>query len=169
MQGVHMQLRHILGTTILLISAAFVPSGYVRADTVLYDSAGFIQGNQSFVDSFTLTTSGTLTISLADVPWLDPLTNLNVFVTSASGPLGSSMGIGAESMQIGPGTFYAHWFGDADGQYKIGVYSLQIMFRPQGTSPVPLPDSLVLLLSGLGLAFARRWRRSSARESASLA
>jgi hypothetical protein len=166
MQGVHMQLRHLLAATGLLLSAAFAPWGSVRADTVLYANAGFIQGNQSFVDSFSVTTPGTLTISLADVPWLDTLSDLNVFLTSASGPLGASMGVGTETMQVGPGTFYAHWFGEADGQYKLGVYSLKIMFQPQGVSAVPLPGSLILLLSGLTLAFFRRRRRSGAGESA---
>jgi len=153
-----MQLRHLLAPISLLLCAAFVPMASVRADTVLYDNAGFIQGNQSFVDSFNIVTPGTLTISLADVPWLDTPSDLNVFVTSASGPLGTSMGAGTETLQIGPGTFYAHWFGEADGQYKIGVYSLKITFQPQG-STVPLPGALVLLLSGIFVIFAMQWRR----------
>jgi hypothetical protein len=153
-----MQLRHFLAPISLLLCAAFVPTGSVRADTVLYNNAGFIQGSQSFVDSFNITTPGTLTVSLADVPWLDPISNLNLFLSTASGVLGTSMGAGTESMQVQPGTIYAHWFGDADGQYQIGVYSLEIQFQPQG-STVPLPGALVLLLSGIFVIFARQWRR----------
>lgn len=143
-----------------MLCAAFAPFGSAWADTVVYDSSGFVQGSQSFVDSFTVTTPGTLTISLADVPWLDSLSGLNLFLTTASGPMGASMGAGTESMQIGPGTFYAHWFGDANGQYKLGVYSLEIMFHPE-FSAVPVPASLILLLSGLGLTFAWPRRMSS--------
>jgi hypothetical protein len=159
MQGVHMQVRNFLATTALVFCAAFAPFGSARADTVLYDNAGFVQGSQSFVDSFTITTPGTLTISLADVPWLDTLSDLSLFLTTASGPMGGSMGSGTESMQVGPGTIYAHWFGDASGQFKVGVYSLEITFQPQ-ISAVPLPGSLILLLSGLGLMLCWQWRRT---------
>jgi hypothetical protein len=158
-----MQLRNILAATALMLGAAFAPFGSACADTVLYDNSGFVQGSQSFVDSFTVTTPGTLTISLADVPWLDTLSGLNLFLTTASGPMGASMmGAGTESMQVGPGTFYAHWFGDANGQYKVGVYSLEIMFHPE-FSAVPVPASLILLLSGLGLMFAWPSRRSASK------
>jgi hypothetical protein len=156
-----MQPRHFLTVTALLLCATFAPIGSVRADTVLYSQAGFVQGSQSFVESFNITTPGTLTISLADVAWLDTLTDLNLFLTTASGPLGASMGSGTESMQVGAGMLYAHWFGDAAGQYGLGVYSLNITFQPQ-ISTVPLPGSLILLLSGLLLMFARQWRRMAA-------
>jgi hypothetical protein len=151
-----MQLRNFLAAMVLVFCAGFAPLS--SADTVLYDNAGFVQGSQSFVDSFTITTPGTLTISLADVPWLDTLSNLNLFLTTVSGPMGTSMGSGTESIQVEPGTFYAHWFGDANGQYKVGVYSLEITFQPQ-MSAVPLPGSLILLLSALGLVFAWQTRR----------
>ncbi|HEY2463024.1 MAG TPA: hypothetical protein VGI32_03105 [Steroidobacteraceae bacterium] len=136
-----------------------------RADTVVYDSVGFIQGSQSFVDTFNITTPGTLTISMSDVPWLDTLSNLSFFLTSANGTFGAPMNGGSESMNIGAGTFYAHWFGEADGQYQVGVYSLKISFQP-AVSAVPLPASLILLLSGLTLMFGRRWGRAPVGQAA---
>jgi hypothetical protein len=154
-----MQLRIFLAAAVLLFCAAFTPFDSARADTVLYDSSGFIQGSQSFVDSFTVTTPGTLTISLAGVPWLDTISGLNLFLTTVSGPMGASTGSGTESMQVGPGTFYAHWYGDANGPYNVGVYSLQIMFHPD-ISAVPLPGALILLLSGLGVMSFWQWRRT---------
>jgi hypothetical protein len=75
--------------------------------------------------------------------------------------LGKSMGAGTESMRVGAGTFYAHWFGDADGQYDLGVYSFKIMFHPD-VNTVALPRSLTLLLSGLGMIFIGQWRRAAA-------
>ncbi|MGO9934963.1 MAG: hypothetical protein ACLPV8_24570 [Steroidobacteraceae bacterium] len=154
-----MQPRHFLAAMALLLCAAFAPRGPVRADTVLYDNTGFVQGSQAFVESFDITTPGTLTISFTDVPWLDTLSDLNLFLTTASGLLGASMGSGTESMQVEPGMIYAHWFGDAAGQYAIGVYSLSIVFQPQAVGTVALPGSLICLLSGLTLVFARQWRR----------
>ena len=135
-----------------------LPFSSASADTVLYDSSGFIQGQQSFVQSFDITTAGTLTVSLSEIPWLDTVSNLNFFLTTASGTVGASMGAGTESVSVGPGVVYAHWFGDASGAYGVGVYGMKLMFQPGG-APVPLPGTLVLLLSGLGLLFGMRYRR----------
>lgn len=135
-----------------------LPFGSASADTVLYDSSGFIQGQQSFVQSFDITTAGTLTVSLSDIPWLDTISNLNFFLTTASGTVGASMGAGTESMSVGPGMVYAHWYGDAAGTFGVGVYGIKLNFQPNGT-PVPLPGTLILLLSGLGLLFGMRYRR----------
>ena len=135
-----------------------LPFSFASADTVLYDSSGFIQGQQSFVQSFDITTAGTLTVSLSDIPWLDTVSNLNFFLTTASGTVGASTGAGTESMSVGPGMVYAHWYGDAAGTFGVGVYGIKLMFQPGGT-PVPLPGTLVLLLSGLGLLFGMQYRR----------
>jgi hypothetical protein len=129
--------------------------GTARADSVLYDSVGFIQGKQSFTDSFDITTPGTLTVTLSNIAWLDTIADLNCFVTTSGGLIGTSMGVGTESFQVGPGMIYAHWFGDANGTYGIGVFGMKIMFQP-GT-PVALPTSLILLLSGLGVLLG--WQR----------
>jgi len=133
--------------------------GSACASTVMYDSAGFIQGQQSFVESFNITTSGTLTVSLSSVPWLDTVTDLSVFVSTPSGVLGSATGPGTESTTVGPGMIYVHWFGDASGAYDLGVYGLKVTFQPNGVTPVPLPGSLLLLLSGIGFLMAWQYRR----------
>lgn len=131
--------------TILPLRASF-------ADTVLYDSAGFIQGQQSFVQSFNITTAGTLTLTLSNIPWLDTISGLNCFFTTSSGALGAAMGVGTDSISVGPGMLYAHWFGEAGGLYGVGVYGLKLDFSPNsGPAPVPLPMTLILLLSGLAM------------------
>jgi hypothetical protein len=55
---------------------------------------------------------------------------------------------------------YAHWFGDADGTYGIGVYGIKITFQP--AAPVSLPKPLILLLSGLGVLWG--WQRRGAAD-----
>jgi len=130
-----------------------------HADTVLYDSSSFVTGQQSFVQSFNITTPGTLTVTLADIPWLDTISNLTGLVTTSSGIVGQTFTDGSESFSVAAGTIYTHWFGDAQGTYNIGVLGVKITFQPDVT-PVPLPVPFVLLLSGLGIMLG--WQRRPA-------
>jgi hypothetical protein len=123
---------------------------------VLYDNAGFIQGQQSFTQAFDITTPGTLTVTLSQIPWLDALSNLTCFLTTSSGVVGNWTGTGTEQWAVGTGTIFAHWFGQADGKTGIGVFGLKIEFQPS-VAAVALPPSLLLMLSGLGLLFG--WQR----------
>jgi len=157
-----MNLRLIPSLAVLLCGAVLL-SPSARAGTVLYDSAGFIQGQQSFVQSFDITTPGTITITLSNIPWLDTISDLTCFLSTSSGALGTAIGVGTETISVGPGMIYAHWFGDAAGSYGVGVYGLNIDFQPTAT-PVPLPRSLIFLLSGLGLLWG--WQQRSTRHEA---
>jgi len=162
-----MQIRHLLTAAILSLGAGLLPLGIAQADTVMYDSAGLIQGQQSFTDSFVIPTAGTLTVTLTDIPWLDTVSDLSGFVSTTTGVIGKPMTLGTESMYIQqPGTVYAHFFGDANGTYGIGAYGVKVSFNA-GPSPVPLPGTLVLLFSGLGLLLGWQ-RRPRARDDASL-
>jgi hypothetical protein len=152
-------IRQFITIALIGIAAWALPFSSASADTVLYDSSGFIQGQQSFVQSFDITTAGTLTVSLSDIPWLDTISNLNFFLTTTTGTVGASMGAGTESVSVEPGMLYAHWFGDAAGTFGVGVYGIKLTFQPNGATPVPLPGALILLISGLGLLFSMRYRR----------
>jgi hypothetical protein len=153
---VHIRQSIIIGLAVIAGALSLRPAA---ADTVLYDTAGFIQGQQSFVQSFDITTAGTLTVSLADIPWLDTVSNLNFFLTTAGGTVGTSMGAGTESIGVGPGVVYAHWFGDANGAFGVGAYGIKLMFQPGSVTPVPLPGALFLLLSALAALVGVRPRR----------
>jgi hypothetical protein len=154
-----MKLQTFLPASMLALAAWILPMTAATADT-LYDSTSLVKGQQSFVQSFSVATPGTLTVTLTDVPWLDTLSGLNCFISTASGVLGSAMGEGTESMDITAGTVYAHWFGSAQGAYNLGVMGVKIEFEPSA-SAVPLPTSFILLLSGLGLLFGWQNRRPS--------
>jgi hypothetical protein len=125
-----------------------------HADQVLYDKAGFIQGQQSFSQSFDITTAGTLTITLTDIPWLDTISGLRGFVSNSQGVVGGMFAGGSETLDVTAGTVYAHWFGQADGTYGVGVYGIKVSFQPFGSAVVPIPGTLVLLLSALALLYA---------------
>ncbi|MGA2188620.1 MAG: PEP-CTERM sorting domain-containing protein [Steroidobacteraceae bacterium] len=157
-----MQLRRFLAASFLGLIAWGASTGSARAAMVLYNSSGVIQGQQSFVQSFNITTPGTLTVTLSNIPWMDTISGLNCFVSTTTSVLGTSTGPGSESMNVAPGTLYAHWFGDANGAYGLGVYGINISFQPSGPA-VPLPGSLILLLSGLGLLLGWQARRGPAR------
>jgi hypothetical protein len=153
MRNRHLKIAAMMAMWLLPLAAA-------RAGTVLYNDAGFIEGEQSFVQSFDITSPGTLTITLTSIPWLDTISDLNAFVSTTSGVLGSSWSGGTESMWVKPGMVYTHLFGDADGAFGLGVYGLKVEFQPNGIPAVALPASFFLLLSGLGVLFGWRHRRS---------
>jgi hypothetical protein len=153
-----MKLSQILSVAGLAVAAGLSPGKAAHADMIIYDSMAVFEGQQGFTDSFSVSTPGTLTVTVTDVPWLDTVTNLSFFMSSPTGAVGSTLnGAGTESITLNsPGTYSANWFGNAQGLYDLGVVGVNIEFRPNGT-PVPLPASIILMLSGLGIVFA--WPR----------
>jgi hypothetical protein len=156
-----MKIRRFLPASILLLAAWALPAGAARADTLLYDGISVISGTQSQVQSFNVAAPGLLTMTLSSIPWLDAVSNLSGFLTSASGLIGTNItGAGTESVNVGAGTYYAHWFGTAQGDYNLGVVGMKITFQPNAV--VSLPTSFVLMLSGLGVLFGWQSRKSPA-------
>ena len=156
-----MKILRFLPASILLPAAWLLSGGAARADTLLYDGISVISGSQSSVQSFNVTAPGVLTLTLSSIPWLDTVSNLTGFLSTASGEVGTTIGAGSESVNVGTGTYYAHWFGDAQGTYDLGVVGMKITFQPS-TVPVSLPTSFVLMLSGLGILFGWQSRRAPA-------
>lgn len=160
-----MQSRYLWAVAIILaLGFCALPMTRASADTVLYDGSGFMRGTQSFSDTFNLTAPGTLTVTLSNVAWPAPLANLNFLLSSDSGLMGPEMGAGTYTFNIvAGGNVFAQWFGTAQGPLNAGVYGLKIEFEALGGTPVPLPASVVLLLSGLALLLwqGRRMRGTS--------
>ena len=148
---------------VLMSALAFWSLGanLAHAGEVIYDGSGFLRGTQSFADSFSVPTSGRLTVTLGNIAFPQKLANLDLLMTSASGLLGPEMvGSGTAMFDVTAGNVMAQWFGTAQGPLNTGMYSLHIDF--QAGSPVPLPTSIALFLSGLGLLFWQRRTRNDA-------
>jgi hypothetical protein len=160
--GIHIR----TGILMAMGALAFASVGdRARAGEVLYDGVGFMQGTQSFTDSFNLPSPGTLTVTLANVAWPEQLASLSFLLTTPSGAVGPEMGPGTSTFNVTAGNVSAQWFGTAQGALNTGVYSMEIQFQPTtggSGSPVPLPTSIALFLSGLGLLI---WQRRTRTES----
>jgi hypothetical protein len=155
-----MKIQQFLPASILLFACGLMSAEAARAGTVLYDSASIIAGQGGATQSLDLSAPGTLTITITNIPWLDVVADLTCFLSTTTGVVGNKMyAAGSESVSVGPGTYYANWFGDAQGMYNEGVVGVKIQFQPAST--VSLPASLVLLLSGLGMLFGWQSRRTS--------
>ncbi len=161
-----MRIRNFVLTALAVIGGWSLSLTQAEASQVLYDGVGFMQGTQSFSQSFNLPTAGTLTVTLGNVAWPQQLASLNMLVTTANGAAGPEMGAGTSSYKVAAGNVYAQWFGEAQGPLDAGVYSLEIQFSPSaGGSQVPLPTSVGLLLSGLGLLIWQRRTRAGDEQS----
>ncbi len=149
-----MKAKSIVAVALLALSACVLPFAAARADMVMYNQANFVSGQEAFGQTLNITTPGTITLTLTGVPWLDAVTDVSAFLTTASGVInavGQTSGgtfSGSESYNVGAGTYYAHWFGDAQGPNNLGVLTANITFT-SGASAVALPASWLLLLSGV--------------------
>jgi hypothetical protein len=159
-----MKIRSVL-TAICALALGSIGAHSSRASEVLYDGVGFLQGTQTFTDSFNLASPGTLTVTLGNIPFPDALSGLQLLVSTPSGSLGTmqqeTVGSSTSSFAVTSGNVTAQWFGTAQGAMDTGVYSLEIQYQP-GSNAVPLPTSIALLLSGIGLLLWQRRTRSEA-------
>ncbi len=160
-----MRISGILAALVCSLGLLAATARPAQADQVIYDGIGFLVGQQSFTDSFSVNGPGTLTVTLSDIAWPQPLSSLSFVVGNSQGLLGPEMGAGTQSFQIASaGNIYAQWFGTSQTSSDPGVYGIKIQFSP---TAVPLPTSIALLLSGLALlAWQRRHRVGVANGSA---
>jgi hypothetical protein len=169
MRGIIMTIRSGLAAATIALGFACAGAQPVQASEVLFDGVGFLQGSQTFTDSFNLSSPGTLTVTLANVAWPEQLASLNLLLTSPSGAMGPEMGAGTSTFNVTAGNITAQWFGTAQGALDTGVYSMEIQYQPSGSAgnPVPLPTSIALFLSGLGLLIWQRRARNPLQSAGS--
>jgi hypothetical protein len=140
------------GRTSLLALAALGLSQSLpaQADQVIpVGGVTLVSGTSSQTVAIPVTTPGTLTVTLENLPFQQPLAgsldSLSFLMSTALTPLDSSWNqvslTDTQSYNVGPGTYFAHITGQAGGTLDLGIYSLSVTFQ----SAVPLPASWMLL------------------------
>ena len=156
-------LKLALVAPLALTALAVAP--HARAESILLAQTTLVSGSVSTVDSFTAPSAGVVTVTLQSLNWPTALSALSFSATSATQVLASWNGTGLASdvatFDVGAGTYFTHVMATAGGVFNLGLYSMMLTFAPN-TSPVPLPASGWMLLTGLfALAgLARAVRRS---------
>jgi hypothetical protein len=151
-----------LGLVAPLALGALAVTPHAWADSILLAQTTLVVGSESTVDSFVAPTAGKVSVTLNSLNWPTPLSALSFSATSANQVLASWNGMGMTSntatFDVGAGTYFAHIMATAGGALDLGLYSMMMTFSP--TSPVPLPASGWMLLTGMfvlvGLARATR-------------
>jgi hypothetical protein len=128
-----------------------------RAETMLVSQTSLVSGSYSSVDSFSVPSSGTVTVELSNLPWPQALSSLSFMASSASEVLSSwsTQTSSIESFAVTPGTYFAHVFGSATGPLDLGLYSMTVSFTPAGTVALPATGWMLGMGLLMLLGFAR--------------
>jgi hypothetical protein len=146
----------IAATPALAALAAIGLSLPVHADNLLPGSGvTLVSGSSSQTVPFQLSTSGTLTVTLENLPLAQRLDSLSFMVSTSTSALtceecGAAtwtpvLTTDTESFAVGPGTYFAHIQGQAGGSLDLGIYALYVSFTPN----IPLPASGWMLVTGV--------------------
>jgi S1-C subfamily serine protease len=146
------------GTSALLILLGSAGFTAARAASVQELNASYTVGTQGSVaiNQFAVSGPGTVSVSLAELAWPEMnLADLSFELKSSNNQvIGMMTAAGTESFSLtSGGMFYALSYGQANpvsGGFPLpyGSYGVTVNYVPAG-SPVALPASLWLLLSGV--------------------
>jgi hypothetical protein len=152
----------------LLAGAGVEPA---RAASVTEVNTSYTVGVQGhlYIDSFSVAGPGTVTVTLSELKWpTDNLANVSFELTSGSNQVvGLLSGSNTQTFSLSTaGTYYALSYGQAlpasGSLLPFATYGINISYAPSTVpSPVPLPPSAALLVSGLlGLLLTANGGRS---------
>ena len=122
-----------------------------RAAAVVYENVGFFAGPGHDSHSFTVASAGTYQAKLTDFKFPEYFSELSLSVTTSLTELGRVDTPGLFQFDAAPGTtFYANVYGVPAGALDLGLYGINVSAMSDGNvSPVPVPMSLVLMVSGM--------------------
>ena len=158
---IRLSLKGGLLVPMALTGLAVAPHAW--ADNVPAPQSTLVVGSESTTEMFSVTTPGTVTLSVTGFGWAAPLSALSFSASSATKVLASWSGSGITSdtatFNVGPGSYFVNIMATAaSGGLDMGLYSTRLTF--DATPAVPLPSSGWLLLTGMfvlaGLARAVR-------------
>ena len=137
-----------------------IPGGRAHATPVFSDTV-LVKGPEYLtVLELPLDTIGNYKVTAADLKWLNaPLQALSFGVFTSTQSLGSLQGPGTlEFYKASADKVFLQIYAKTAAPKYAGLVSVIV---EHGASPVPLPSSVVLLVSGIGGAML--WRKSSRR------
>jgi hypothetical protein len=153
LDGVSSSTRRATACLVLALSTvAFTHAA--RADEMLASQSVFFKGTESETVSLNAPSAGTITVTLVDLGWPDPMSSLSLFASTETTSLSTTQTnpLNYQFSVTGAGAYYAHIIGVAgtagSGLPNFGLFGMQATFSPS-ISGVPLPPSVWLLGTGL--------------------
>lgn len=135
---------------------SFVLSGgAAHADMLLVNKNVMVTApSVPIAETLTLTSAGTLTMTVTDLAWPQALAALSFAITDSTHALLTADAAGSLIYQVtSPMTLFANVFATPNAASNAGLYHLSVSFAPV----VPLPAAVWLLFSGLfGVGFTCR-------------
>ena len=158
----------VLALGAVCLSASFAAS----ADSMLappltastpYSSVELVRGASLEAKMMMTQSAGTVTVKLSDLTWSQALGSLSFSLsTSTSQLIPATNGSGVWSWHVdAPTLLYASVYAAASGPKNTGLYALNVSFVPSlgpEQTPVALPATLWMLLSGLAALSGTRFR-----------
>lgn len=144
-----------LAGLLLLLGGQAAQAAVVTVDGAnSLQDVGLVTGVSGSVRPFDIGMAGTYRVTLADFAFpADPFDMLRLIVTSATEEYARLDGPGSLLFTAGAGHYFLTLAWDAGGALDMGLYGVEI-----AASVVPVPPSVILLMSAIGLLAYLRYR-----------